>query len=250
MGDQRCRNIEGNAFTETQTYLNAPEITHTGRIELLPADTGRMLMTIDSASSAEGGRISGRIPQTVSAIYRLDDHELTIRMGRDEFPNEFDPGDPSQSVFRRVEPLEDNVEGSAAEEEVPRQDESSADDISGDLQSMQGTWEGQSYADDFVYDVVLTIDGTSFNAVQTHSGEVEVTMQGYVEVDESVDPRQMLMTVTSISSPTEGGSRRPHEMHAIYRLDEHGLTLRTGRDEFPAEFDIDDPAQITFLRQE
>ena len=69
-----------------------------------------------------------------------------------------------------------------------------------------------------------------------------------IELDESANPKQMTMTVSSVSSSTgpRVPGRIPSEVNAIYKLDEKGLTRRNGRPERPTEFDDKDPAQIVF----
>ncbi len=121
----------------------------------------------------------------------------------------------------------------------------------GDLARLQGTWEGKVRSEHERYIVRFTIEGRDF--IQVHRRESdgnETTTRGRIELDESANPKQMTMKVSSVSSSTgpRVPGRIPSEVNAIYKLDERGLTRRNGRRERPADFDDEDPAQIVFGR--
>ncbi len=101
------------------------------------------------------------------------------------------------------------------------------------------------------YIVRFTVDGEHFIQVyRRESDGSETTTRGGIELDESANPKQMTMKVSSVSS-SEGPrvpGRIPSEVNAIYKLDEKGLTRRNGNPDRPTEFDDKAPGQILFTR--
>jgi uncharacterized protein (TIGR03067 family) len=123
-----------------------------------------------------------------------------------------------------------------------------------DLDRLQGTWEAEIGSGDTKYLVRFTVERTNF--VEVHrwqSDGREITHRGKIILDESVEPKRMTMKISGASS---SGAVRvpgwiPPEVHAIYKLDDKGLTRRTGsREERPPEFDHNDARQIVFNRHE
>ena len=123
----------------------------------------------------------------------------------------------------------------------------------GDLARLQGTWTGEMRSVDVEYAVRLTIEGSDFTEVLRQKPDgPEVTTRGQIVLDESADPKQMTMKVSSTSSSrgqVRVPGRIPNEVKAIYKLDGKGLTRRTGRTDRPTEFKPGDPGQIVFTRQ-
>ncbi len=121
-------------------------------------------------------------------------------------------------------------------------------DGKGDLARLQGTWLGESRWFEVRYSVRFTIEGKNFTEVQRQvSSGAETTHHGQIELDEATDPKQMTLSVTSVSgSQLRVPGRIPREVLAIYKLDERGLTRRSGRSERPTKFDDKDQVQILF----
>jgi serine/threonine-protein kinase len=193
--------IEGSAFTDIQTYPDTPEITHTGRIEILATDPRRILLSIDSASSAD----DRRIPRTVPAIYFLDDERLTIRMGRDEFPNEFDASDPRQIVYER---REGDGEALSVEGRTQRQgeragggDEHESDDSAPvTREELIGFWSGNDNGLAQVFFTLELSDDGSFTLERRDlAPQFEETTRGLWELD--ADAARLILKQESDTAP-------------------------------------------------
>ncbi len=130
-----------------------------------------------------------------------------------------------------------------------------AQELSGDLKALQGTWVGAVRTPEpgRTFKLVMVVEGTNFTwtmAIENEGRRNQV--KGKVKLDETTEPRQLDLVDVQVNGQIE----KP--MLTVYSLEDDGQTLRVGLPEspvaprpaaMPVDPDRGPPRVITFKRE-